>query len=492
VGLLHSFLDHLSHDELLARVDLALDGASLGIWDWDLRDDSVQFDRRWCHMLGLVHEDTPMHLDTWRTRVHPDDLAGAYRDIQAHLDGRTPRYENIHRMRHTNGEWVHILDRGRVSGRDASGRPTRFTGTHLDVTATERAQQVLAEHDRQLHDLVAHLPSAVAMLDTRLRYLAASAAWLAMHDLEGQTLVGRACDEDGHWADVYARALRGERQGGDAEPWISPAGEQRWIRWDVRPWRSANGELGGVISSREDVTGEVRRQRAAQREREARMATLALFAGGIAHEINTPLQVIAVEAEVIVQELALPQPRLGEVADSARAIITTAHRAAEITHALRTLARDSRHDPPAPVPLSGLLRDTEALCRSRFDARGVGLRVVQRAPELRASGRPAELLHALLALLDNALAAAGAAPAKPWVRLEASRVQRWIELACIDSGAGISAAMRARLADPDSTDAASHGLSIARALAQRNGGELEYSSGEAPTTFVLRVPVAEE
>jgi PAS domain S-box-containing protein len=185
VGLLHSFLDHLSHDELLARVDLALDGASLGIWDWDLRDDSVQFDRRWCHMLGLVHEDTPMHLDTWRTRVHPDDLAGAYRDIQAHLDGRTPRYENIHRMRHTNGEWVHILDRGRVSGRDASGRPTRFTGTHLDVTATERAQQVLAEHDRQLHDLVAHLPSAVAMLDTRLRYLAASAAWLAMHDLEG-------------------------------------------------------------------------------------------------------------------------------------------------------------------------------------------------------------------------------------------------------------------------------------------------------------------
>ena len=267
----------------------------------------------------------------------------------------------------------------------------------------------------------------------------------------------------------------------------SPGSAQR-----VSSAGSANGELGGVISSREDVTGEVRRQRAAQREREARMATLALFAGGIAHEINTPLQVIAVEAEVIVQELALPQPRLGEVADSARAIITTAHRAAEITHALRTLARDSRHDPPAPVPLSGLLRDTEALCRSRFDARGVGLRVVQRAPELRASGRPAELLHALLALLDNALAAAGAAPAKPWVRLEASRVQRWIELACIDSGAGISAAMRARLADPDSTDAASHGLSIARALAQRNGGELEYSSGEAPTTFVLRVPVAEE
>ena len=137
---LREFLDQISHAQLLDRLNLALDGASLGIWDWDLRDNSVQFDHRWCEMIGLDPATTEMHLKTWEARVHPDDLAGAYRDIQAHIEGRTARYENIHRMQHTNGSWVYILDRGRISGRDETGKPIRFTGTHFDVTATERPE----------------------------------------------------------------------------------------------------------------------------------------------------------------------------------------------------------------------------------------------------------------------------------------------------------------------------------------------------------------
>ena len=54
------FLDSLTHEQLADRLSLALAGGGLGIWDWDLRDDSVQFDRRWCEMLGLEHAKTPM------------------------------------------------------------------------------------------------------------------------------------------------------------------------------------------------------------------------------------------------------------------------------------------------------------------------------------------------------------------------------------------------------------------------------------------------
>lgn len=486
MGLMRAFSDHLSHEELLARVDLALEGAHLGIWDWDLRDNTVQFDRRWCEMLGLVHADTPMHLDTWRLRVHTDDLAGCYRDIQAHLAGTTPRYENVHRMRHTSGEWLYILDRGRISGRDPDGRPTRFTGTHLDITTTERAKQVLAEHDRQLRDLVAHLPTAVAMLDTRLCYLAASESWLSMHHLATSALLGSACDDDrGRWAEVHARALRGEVQRSDAEPWTDPAGERRWIRWDARPWRTTSGELGGLVLSREDVTAEVQRQRAVEQEREARMAALAMFAGDVAHEINTPLQVIAVEAEVIMQELARPAPRLSEVGESTRAIITTTHRAAEITHALRTLARDARHDPPATQSVRALLRDAESLCRSRFAARGVALNIAHETDDDRASGRAAELLHILLAILDRALLLAATSPSAAHVRLRVDRVDRWLELVCAASTAGSSPR------DDHHPEAALPGLTVAHALVERNGGQLEYRRSETVATIVWRLPVVE-
>ena len=76
MNLTRRFLDELTSAQLLERLDLALEGANLGIWDWDLRDNSVQFDRRWCEMLGLDHATTPMVLDTWSARVHPDDVDG--------------------------------------------------------------------------------------------------------------------------------------------------------------------------------------------------------------------------------------------------------------------------------------------------------------------------------------------------------------------------------------------------------------------------------
>ncbi len=124
-------------------LDLALEGAGLGIWDWDLRDNSVRFDRRWAEMIGLKIENTPMELSTWESRVHPDDIDSAYKDIKRYMDGETDYYENIHRMKHADGHWVYILDKGRFSDWDNEGKPIRFTGTHLDVTQLKIQEQEL-------------------------------------------------------------------------------------------------------------------------------------------------------------------------------------------------------------------------------------------------------------------------------------------------------------------------------------------------------------
>jgi PAS domain S-box-containing protein len=143
----------LSKVENAARtMDMALEGASVGVWDWDLTTDRVDFDRRWCEMLGLSQEHTVMELKTWEALVHPDDLAQAYQDIHAYMKGETSCYENIHRLRHANGEWIYILDRGRFSEWDQNGKPIRFTGTHMDITAHEKRKIELQEAQRQLED----------------------------------------------------------------------------------------------------------------------------------------------------------------------------------------------------------------------------------------------------------------------------------------------------------------------------------------------------
>jgi PAS domain S-box-containing protein len=126
-------------------LELALEGASLGIWDWDLRTNAVKFDRRWASMLGLDINNIKMDLSTWESRVHPDDLPRCLEAIRAYMEGKTSFYENIHRMKHENGKWIYILDRGKISEWDQHGKPIRFNGTHLDVTDQKTLEQQLVE-----------------------------------------------------------------------------------------------------------------------------------------------------------------------------------------------------------------------------------------------------------------------------------------------------------------------------------------------------------
>ncbi|MDJ0972860.1 MAG: PAS domain-containing protein [Planctomycetota bacterium] len=122
------------------RLELVIQGTRLGMWDWNPQTNDVMFNETWAQMLGYELSEITPSLEEWESRVHPDDLAACYEDITAHMEGRVPFYENVHRMRHKRGHWVYILDRGQIMERDEQGRPTRFTGTHTDITKEKLAE----------------------------------------------------------------------------------------------------------------------------------------------------------------------------------------------------------------------------------------------------------------------------------------------------------------------------------------------------------------
>ena len=493
------FLDNITHEQLLDRLSLALDGAALGIWDWDLRDDSVQFDRRWCEMLGLDHASTPMVLQTWSDRVHPDDVDGCYRDIQAHLRGDAPHYENVHRMLHADGEWRYILDRGRVSGWDESGKPIRFTGTHLDITESERARLKLQSHQRELVGMIEHLPTAVALFDYDVRYLAASAQWLRSRgcpsDYRGRRLYELEPQMHERWRVVHRRALEGEELEGDEDEVVQSDGSSRWYRWSVRPWRTGD-DVAGIVIGFDDVSPTVLARRAREEEARAKLAALALFAGGVAHEINTPLQIVSLEAELLqaaLAELHGDSEALAALRRSSHVIATTTARAAAIANALRTLARDTSNDPEEPVSVGALFLHADALSRARCESQGIALSFHDPDRAV-AAGRPAEILHILTNLLDNAIQAAAAG--ERWVRVEADAREDVVVFRCIDGGPGIAERDRARLGTPFFTTRPPGkgnglGLALVRHLVERGRGVLRFPTGR-PTTFEVELPIAEE
>jgi PAS domain S-box-containing protein len=125
------------HQERLA---LALQGADLGSWDWNVQTGEVSFNERWAEMLGYRLEEIEPSVGTWEALVHPDDMPRVREVLSAHLEGRVPFYETEHRLRHKSGSWVWVLDRGKVFERDATGRPMRAAGTHLDISERKRAE----------------------------------------------------------------------------------------------------------------------------------------------------------------------------------------------------------------------------------------------------------------------------------------------------------------------------------------------------------------
>ena len=127
------------------RWQFALEGARDGVWDWNLVTNEVFFSPQWKAMLGYAEHEIVDSLEEWDKRVHPDDKARAYADIEKHLKGETPYYQNEHRLLCKDGTYKWILDRGMIVARDPAGKPTRLIGTHTDITGRKQAEETIRE-----------------------------------------------------------------------------------------------------------------------------------------------------------------------------------------------------------------------------------------------------------------------------------------------------------------------------------------------------------
>ena len=126
------------------RFELAMRGANDGVWDWDLVSNTVYYSPRWKAMLGHGEDEIGSALNEWSDRVHPDDLATAMAAIDAHLTGKTDKFETVFRFRHKDGHYFWMLSRGQAVF-DADGKPLRMVGTHTDVSARKQAEAALIQ-----------------------------------------------------------------------------------------------------------------------------------------------------------------------------------------------------------------------------------------------------------------------------------------------------------------------------------------------------------
>lgn len=133
------------------QLRLAIEGSGVGLWDWRVDTGELSVNDMWAEMLGFsLKELDPVSIETWRKLVHPDDLKRSDDVLAVYLRGEQDWYECEIRMRHKDGRWVWVLNRGKVTKRDSDGKPIRVTGTHLDITERKRVEAELKEKVREL------------------------------------------------------------------------------------------------------------------------------------------------------------------------------------------------------------------------------------------------------------------------------------------------------------------------------------------------------
>lgn len=131
------------------RFNLAIAATGAGLWDWDMAANTVYFSSYWKEMLGYTEDEVENDFLGWKRLWHPEDAAKIEAAVEAHLQGKSKKYEIEHRLRHKDGTWRWILTKGDII-RDAKGNPTRWIGTNIDINDIKQAQQLVIETNLKL------------------------------------------------------------------------------------------------------------------------------------------------------------------------------------------------------------------------------------------------------------------------------------------------------------------------------------------------------
>lgn len=194
----------------------------------------------------------------WLAVIHPDDreMMSSHFEDAVRFRSKFDKEYRIVRLRDRAQCWVHGCG---VFECDERGRPIIMRGTIQDITERKQVEAELRQNEELLNLFVQHAPAALAMLDREMRYIAVSRRWLESYGLRGREIIGHSHYDifpeiPARWVAIHRRALGGETLKSDEDPFERADGSIQWLRWEIRPWLTGTGAIGGIVIFTEDIT----------------------------------------------------------------------------------------------------------------------------------------------------------------------------------------------------------------------------------------------
>jgi PAS domain S-box-containing protein len=420
------------------------------------------------------------------------------------------------------GEWRTYLATKSVY-RDSSGNIEGLVGFSRDITRLKQAQEALqqanaqleqkveartaelvqanaalAESEQRLRLFIENAPSAIAMFDCQMRYLAVSRRWLTDYSLGEQDIIGRSHYEvfpsiPERWKQEYQSVLDGEIVKCEEDSFQQTDGRTDWLRYELHPWYNSTGEVGGIIMFMEVITFRKEAERKLQlanAELTRSNQELEQFAYVASHDLREPLRKIKSYTELLDENY---QGQLDAKADKyITYIVDGTVRMQNLITDLLTYSRVGKGDvKQEPVALGTVLEQTLTDLSSTIEENSA-LVTVKPLPTVKAN--PTQMVQLFQNLIANALKFRR--EATPEIHVEAQlQDDRW--LICVrDNGIGIKPQylerifeIFQRLHSRDKYPGTGIGLAICRKIVKSHGGSIWVESEPGlGTTFYFSLP----
>lgn len=219
--------------------------------------------------------------------------------------------------------------------------------------------------------------------------------------------------------------------------------------------------------------------------------SLGEMVGGVAFEINTPLQILTSNVESIKRQISTPDFDRHKVQEQIQTMNKTIDKMATLINGIRKLTRNSVNDPVTDFTLNEVIESVRSVCERRLAFKGVDLSV-QVDKNLKIKSQVGQVSQVLLNLLNNSIEASYPV-AEKWIRIESEVINDQIQLKVTDSGQPIEPEIAEKmmglsLSTKKNGRGMGMGLNISQGIMEKLGGRLVYNSQCSNTQFIMEFP----
>ncbi len=152
------------------RFKLAIEGADIATWEYNIQTGDTKYNHKWSEMLGYSQDELPaFNIKTWEQLIHPDDLVKSRESFEEYLENDDLFYERENRMRHKDGSWIWVLDRGRIFEWTEDGKPLKMYGIHQNITTLKKNEEALRLSEETFRGNFENAAIGMALIDTQGR-----------------------------------------------------------------------------------------------------------------------------------------------------------------------------------------------------------------------------------------------------------------------------------------------------------------------------------